>query len=103
MKTNYKNNLEIEGNLITDPRHRINKKKEVFILKIAVCFYPCENEKEVYYFDVEVWEESLFELCSQLVKGNRIEVTGRLKEIRWQDLRSNKSKVVIVASSIKRN
>jgi len=96
---NYKNNLEIEGNLMKDPVYRSTEEVEAYIFQIASCFYPNENEKEVYYFDVEVWDKSLSAMCSQLKKGDRIEVIGRLKQHRWQDWHYNKlSKIVIIAS-----
>jgi single-strand DNA-binding protein len=57
---------------------------------------------ETSFFDVTVWGKSAENLKSKIVKGSPVRVSGRLQQDRWQDQNgSNKSKIYIVADSVK--
>jgi single-strand DNA-binding protein len=60
-----------------------------------------ELQKEVSFFDVEVWSR-LAERCGEeLTKGRGVRVVGRLKQDRWQDKEDKpRSRVKIVAEQV---
>jgi len=102
---NNLNSILIEGNLVRDPQIRHTPKGT------AVCnftlvsnrYYRAENgiDKEVSFFDVEVWAK-LGESCYKKgKKGRGVRVVGRLKQERWKgEDGKNYAKVVIVAEHV---
>jgi single-strand DNA-binding protein len=66
-------------------------------------FYRTENEsqKEVSFFDVEVWSK-LGETCAtNLKKGRGVRIVGRLKQDRWADAEGkNHSRIKIIAEHV---
>ena len=86
---NSLNSILVEGNLVRDPvLTQTPKGTQVCSFSVASNrFYRVENEtqKEVSFFDVEVWAK-LAETCNeQLRKGRGVRIVGRLKQDRWSD------------------
>jgi single-strand DNA-binding protein len=84
---NQLNSILIEGNLTRDPEFTTTKsEKSVCNFSIANNRYFKKNgeqEKEVSFFDVEVWN-GLADSCKQyLKKGRGVRVVGRIKQNRW--------------------
>jgi single-strand DNA-binding protein len=66
-------------------------------------FYKSDDElqKEVSYFDVEVWARLAERCAEELTKGRGVRVVGRLKQDRWQDKEGKpRSRVKIVAEHV---
>jgi single-strand DNA-binding protein len=86
---NNLNSILIEGNLTRDPIiAETPKGTQVCNFSVASNrFYKQEDElqKEVSFFDVEVWSRQA-EICAEtLAKGRGVRVVGRLKQDRWTD------------------
>ncbi|HUX20779.1 MAG TPA: single-stranded DNA-binding protein [Spirochaetia bacterium] len=86
---NNLNSILIEGNLTRDPVIS-ETPKGTHVCNFSVAsnrFYKQEDElqKEVSFFDVEVWSRQA-EICADtLAKGRGVRVVGRLKQDRWTD------------------
>ena len=84
---NQLNSILLEGNLTRDPELTTTKAgKSVCNFSVANNRYfkkDGEQEKEVSFFDVEVWN-GLADTCGEyLTKGRGVRVVGRLKQNRW--------------------
>ena len=84
---NQLNSILIEGNLTRDPELTTTKSgKSVCNISIANNRYfkkDDEQQKEVSFFDIEIWG-GLAENCNQyLKKGRGVRVVGRIKQNRW--------------------
>jgi len=102
---NSLNSILVEGNLTRDPVLATTPKGTA-VCNFSVAsnrFYRVENElqKEVSYFDVEVWSR-LAERCGEeLTKGRGVRVVGRLKQDRWQNKEGEpRSRVKIVGEHV---
>tara|TARA_R100001463_G_scaffold77209_1_gene131292 strand:+ start:7112 stop:7534 length:423 start_codon:yes stop_codon:yes gene_type:complete len=100
------NNVSISGNLVADPELRYtNNGATICGMRVAVNRRWMKNgewEEETSYFDVTAWAQ-LAENCAEtLAKGQRVNVTGRLEEQRWEDKDSGdaRRKVVIIADEV---
>ena len=86
---NSLNSILVEGNLVRDPvLSQTPKGTPVCSFSVASNrFYRVENEtqKEVSFFDVEVWAKLAENCGDQLRKGRGVRVVGRLKQDRWTD------------------
>ena len=102
---NNLNSILIEGNLVRDPLLRSTPKgTSVCTLSLASNrFYKQDTgfEKEISFFDVEIWAR-LAEFCyDKGRKGRGVRVVGRLKQDRWNDTEGKPhSKVFIVAEHV---
>ena len=102
---NNLNSVLIEGNMVRDPLFRSTPKgHQVCNFSIATNrFYRQDSnlEKEVAFFDVEVWGK-LAEICNtQGRKGRGVRVVGRLKQDRWTgNDGKNHSRVAIIAEHV---
>ena len=102
---NSLNSILIEGNLTRDPvLTETPKGTSVCTFNVASNrFYKQDNEaqKEVSFFEVEVWSR-LAETCAEnLRKGRGVRVVGRLKQDRWTDTEGRiHDKVKIVAEHV---
>jgi single-strand DNA-binding protein len=103
---NQLNSILIEGNLTRDPEFTTTKSDK------AVCNFSIANnrsykkndkqEKEVSFFDVEVWN-GLADTCrTYLKKGRGVRIVGRLKQNRWVNSESgdNMQNTKIVAEHV---
>ena len=102
---NSLNSILVEGNLVRDPAlSKTPKGTQVCTFSLASNrFYKTDNEaqKEVSFFDVEVWAK-LAETCAEnLKKGRGVRVVGRLKQDRWADGEGkNHSRIKIVGEHV---
>jgi single-strand DNA-binding protein len=102
---NSLNSILIEGSLARDALLRATPKgTPVCTFSIASNrYYKGENgmEREVSFFDVEVWG-TLAETCGEKGrKGQGVRVVGRLKQDRWVDPQGEtQSKMTIVAEHV---
>lgn len=102
---NSLNSILVEGNLVRDPIiNQTPKGTPVCNFSLASNRFfrvDSETQKEVSFFDVEVWSK-LAETCSeQLQKGRGVRVVGRLKQDRWTDGEGkNHSKVKIIGEHV---
>lgn len=100
------NSILLEGNVVKQPSIRETAKGT------AVCTFSIASnrsyrsdagtfDREVSFFDVEVWDQ-LAIICSQkCTKGRGVRVVGRLKQGRWTDTAGkNHSKVTIIAEHV---
>lgn len=104
---NNLNSLIIEGNLSRDPVLREPTQD------FKVCSFPIAvnrwyknkkgtGEEEVSYFDVETYGK-MAEICKNKLKvGNGVRVVGRLKQNRWEDSETGKTKssIYVIAEHI---
>jgi len=100
------NNIMVVGNLTADPEIRFTKNgAAVADLRMAVNRrWQKDGEwvEETSFFDVTSWAAMAENVADSLSSGQRIMVTGRLEEQRWEDKDSGdpRRKVVIVADDI---
>lgn len=99
------NSILVEGNMVRDPELKYTPSGT------AVCTFSIasnrswkkgeEWEKEVSYFDCELWGKLAESIKERTTKGRGVRVVGRLKQERWPDSEGNqKSKVKIVAEHV---
>jgi single-strand DNA-binding protein len=102
---NSLNSILVEGNLTRDPVLATTP-KGTSVCNFSVAsnrFYRSDDElqKEVSYFDVEVWARLAERCAEELTKGRGVRVVGRLKQDRWQDKEGKpRSRVKIVAEHV---
>ena len=102
---NSLNSILVEGNLVRDPAlSKTPKGTQVCTFSLASNrYYKTDNEaqKEVSFFDVEVWAK-LAETCADVLrKGRGVRVVGRLKQDRWADGEGkNHSRIKIVGEHV---
>ena len=96
------NNVNIIGNMVRDPEaRRTNSGTMVCRVSIA-CNRKYKDTEEVSFFDVDVWGKTAEFVSNYLRKGNRVAITGRLKQEQWEDQStgSKRSRVLIVAEQV---
>lgn len=102
---NSLNSILVEGNLTRDPVLATTPKGTA-VCNFSVAsnrFYRSGDElqKEVSFFDVEVWSRLAERCADELAKGRGVRVVGRLKQDRWQDKEEKpRSRVKIVAEHV---
>jgi single-strand DNA-binding protein len=102
---NNLNSILIEGNLVRDPLYRSTPKgTPVCTFSLASNrFFRQDSglEKEVSFFEVEIWAK-LAEACNNLgKKGRGVRVVGRLKQDRWTGNDGKpRSRISIVAEHV---
>jgi single-strand DNA-binding protein len=100
------NNITIVGNLTADPKLRYtNGGAAVADVRVAVNRrWQKDNEwiEETSYFDITAWSTMAENVAESLSSGNRVIVSGRLEEQRWEDKETQepRRKVVIIADDI---
>ena len=87
----------LTGRLTRDPEMRYTKEGK------AVCSFSiaCNDSKEkVNYFDCQAWEKTAEIITEYCKKGNKILITGRMNQQRWDDQDGKKhSKIIINVSN----
>jgi single-strand DNA-binding protein len=102
---NSLNSILIEGNLTKDPA-LTETPKGTPVCKMTVAsnrFYRQDEElqKEVSFFEVEVWSRLAEACAANLTKGRGVRVVGRLKQDRWTDTEGKiHERVKIVAEHV---
>ncbi len=94
------NNVSIIGRITNDLEVRkVGQDFNVLSFSIAVNERVSANE-ETYFFDITAWNRQAETIATYFRKGQRIGISGRLKQERFQDKEGkNRSKVVIVLGS----
>lgn len=98
-------NITIVGNLTRTPELRyLTNGTAVCNLGVAVNRRFQKNSEwveEVSFFDVVCWRDLADNVAESVDKGDRVIVTGRLEQRRWENSEGeNRSKVEIVADSV---
>lgn len=75
------------GNLTRDPEIRSTNGKAVGKFSIAVNGF---KEGDVEYINCEVWDKTAEFVRDNVVKGDQVDVTSRVKTERWEDKDGNK-------------
>lgn len=88
----------ITGNVTRDPEARFtNSGKAVASFGVAVS----ESETETSFFDVTAWESLAENVVASISKGDRVVVTGRLKQSTWETQEGDKrSKIELIADEV---
>lgn len=102
---NSLNSILVEGNLTRDPMlAETPKGTPVCNFAVAANRFYRDNEelqKEVSFFDVEVWSRLAERCAGTLKKGRGVRVVGRLKQDRWIDSEGkSRSRVKIVGEHV---
>ncbi len=102
---NSLNSILLEGNLTRDPLLKTTPKgTPVCTFGLAanrVYKQDEELQREVSFFDVEVWSKLADSCGNNLKKGRGVRVVGRLKQDRWTDAEGkNHSRVKIVGEHV---
>lgn len=96
--------LKIIGNLTRDVELRFtNSGKAVASVGVAVNNYKGpDQEDEVSFIDVTMWQELGENAAMSLHKGDRVMVMGRIRQENWEDTQTGapRSKLVMVAEDI---
>jgi len=66
---------------------------------VAVNRYS-KGESEASFFDVNLWGKQAESLSQYLTKGKAVGIDGELRQERWRQDGQNRSRVLIVASSV---
>ena len=98
-------NITIVGNLTRTPELRyLTNGTAVCNLGVAINRRYQKNGEwveEVSFFDVVCWRDLADNVAESVDKGDRVIVTGRLEQRRWENSEGeNRSKVEIVADSV---
>jgi single-strand DNA-binding protein len=92
------NHIAIIGNLTSDPETRFTQSgKTIASFSIAYnnVFYQGEEKKEVVsFFNCEAWGKIGENIAKFFHKGDKIAITGNLKQDRWED-QDGKSRSVV--------
>ena len=97
------NNLTITGRIVKDAEFKQTGNSLKCNFSIAVNKSKRVNdtwEDEVSYIDVQAWGKVAESMMGNLKKGTRINVTGYLKQDRWEQDGQRKSKLMVVANEI---
>jgi single-strand DNA-binding protein len=102
---NNLNSILIEGNLVRDPNlSKTPRGTQVCTFSLASNRqYRLDNQaqKEVSFFDIEVWSKLADTCAENLRKGRGVRVVGRLKQDRWSDAEGkNHSRVKIIGEHV---
>jgi len=97
--------VTITGNITADPDLRFTPNgAAVVTLGVAVNRNRRQGDEwveETSFFDVDVWQQQAENVAASLHKGDRVVVSGRLEQQRWEnDQGERRSKVHIIADEI---
>jgi len=103
---NSLNVLLLEGNLCRDSEFRTTVNGFSLCRFSIACSRYIPNKakngysEEVSFFDIVAWGK-MAEYCSDLQKGRKVRIEGRLKQDRWLDSEGKtRTHVVVVANSV---
>lgn len=99
------NHVTLIGNLTRDPELRyLTSGAPVCNFGLAVNRRYQKNDEwveEVSFFDVVVWRDQGENVAESLGKGDRVIVTGRLDQRRWENAEGeNRSKIEVTADEV---
>lgn len=100
------NYVEVTGNLTSDPELKVTP-SGTSVVRFGVAWnrkwqQDGEWQEEPHFFDVTCWRDLAENVAESLSKGDRVTVTGRLEQSRWEDKQTgeNRSKVGITADDV---
>ena len=92
------NHIAIIGNITADPETRYTQSEKAitsFSIAYNNVFYQGEEKKEVVsFFNCEAWGKIGENIAKFFHKGDKIAITGNLKQDRWED-QDGKSRSVV--------
>ena len=97
------NSICLTGRLTNDPKISHNENASIADFGIAVTrkFKNSEGKYDADFFSVKSFGRTAEFVEKQLVKGTKVEVTGRLQQDRWTDKEGkNQSRVIVIASDV---
>ena len=102
---NYRNRIELEGTLVTDPRElKIGEKTLVKFTLASNRFYRNKEGRPVeekLFVPVDAWDKVAGECLDSFTKGLTVIVEGRIKQERWETKEGTmRTSYCIVAQSI---
>jgi single-strand DNA-binding protein len=102
---NSLNSILVEGNLVRDPNlSKTPRGTQVCTFSLASNrYYRMDNQsqKEVSFFEIEVWSKLADTCAENLRKGRGVRVVGRLKQDRWADAEGkNHSRIKIIGEHV---
>jgi single-strand DNA-binding protein len=105
---NNLNSILVEGDLVRDPNlSRTPRGTQVCSFCLASSRYyhiDKRQQKEVSFFEVEIWSKLAGVCAENLKKGQRVRVVGRLKQDRWSDTEGkNHSRIKIIGDHVEFN
>lgn len=93
------NNYVCTGRLTKDPiLSKTKSDVSVVSASLAINGY---KENSVTFLDVKFWEKTAEIVCQYMKKGSPMAVTGRLEMESWEKDGTKRSKIVLVAESVK--
>jgi len=102
---NSLNSIILEGNIVQEPVLRETAKGTAVCTFSIMCTRTYRQdegfEKEVSFFNIDVWGKQAELTAKNGTKGRGVRVVGRLKQSRWVDSEEkNRSKITVVAEHI---
>ena len=92
------NSVNVTGRLTRDPELSMVGSNQTALCKFSVAVG--DGKDKTYFFDVQCWGK-VAENCNQFVhKGNKIAISGKLEQSRWEKDGQNHSRIVINASMV---
>jgi single-strand DNA-binding protein len=100
------NYVEVTGNITSDPELKITP-GGTSVVRFGMAWnrkwqQDGEWQEEAHFFDVTAWRDLAENIAESFIKGDRVVVSGRLEQSRWEDKATgeNRSKVGIVADDV---
>ena len=82
----FNNEIRLQGNLTKDPEYKNISEKDLVTFRLAVNESIGKDREETIYMDVDGWDNhARYAENVMLAKGDRVIVTGRLKQREWTD------------------
>ena len=82
----FNNEIRLQGNLTKDPEYKNISEKNLVTFRLAVNESIGKDREETIYMDVDGWDNhARYAENVMLAKGDRVIVTGRLKQREWTD------------------
>ena len=82
----FNNEIRLQGNLTKDPEYKSISEKDLVSFRLAVNESIGKDREETIYMDVDGWDNhARYAENVLLSKGDRVIVTGRLKQREWTD------------------
>lgn len=95
--------FDITGNLVADPESKTSPSGKT-IANFSVAYSPTRkdgSQGEVSFYNVTAWERLADNVMGSLRKGDRVRVSGRVTQDRWEtDDGSKRSKYVFTADDV---
>ena len=82
----FNNEIRLQGNSTKDPEYKNISEKDLVTFRLAVNESIGKGKEETIYMDVDGWDShARYAENVLLSKGDRVIVTGRLKQREWTD------------------